>query len=85
MAATDEKSPSIESLGEVVERELNYQLGSKLLQAEADRLLEKWSPSEVVHQRLAQISEDLARLSADRPQEFGGRFSAGDVEAMQII
>jgi hypothetical protein len=80
-----EELPPIEAVGEAIEAELNYQRASKPLQAEADRLLEKLSPTEVVEQRLAQINAELARLSADRPPEFGGRFSAGDVEAMQII
>jgi hypothetical protein len=85
MISPGEELPPIEALGESIEAELNYRLDSKPLQDGADRLLQGYPRSEACQQRLDQISEDLARLSADRPQEFGGRFSAGDVEAMQII
>jgi len=76
---------AIDELRSAIDAELNYQRGSKPRLAAADRLLEKWSPTEVDEQLLAQISEELARLSADRPPEFGGRFSGGDVEAINII
>jgi hypothetical protein len=89
MISPGEELPPIEALGEVVERELNYQLDSKPLQAEADRLLQcypqPYPRPATIQRRLDAIGADLFRLSADRPPEFGGRFSAADVEAINII
>jgi hypothetical protein len=80
-----EELPPIEALGEAIEAELNYRWESQPLQVEADRLLQIWPRPEAEQRRLDEIAEKLARLSADRPQKFGGRFSAEDVFAMNII
>ena len=58
--------------------ELQYQQLASPLIEEHDRILTRTTLSPADEERLGEINLELAALSIDRPNEFGGRFSADD-------
>jgi hypothetical protein len=59
-------------------------LASPLIE-EHDRILTRPTLSPADEERLNEINRELAALSIDRPNEFGGRFSADEAEAVAIV
>ena len=77
--------PEQEALRAIIDLELHYQTRVEPLLAERDRILGQAELLESDEARLGEISKALSELSMCRPSEFGGRFSALDVEVMNVV
>jgi hypothetical protein len=70
---------------EIIADEFAFQKASEPLWDERDRILSKATIGDVEVTQLKALGEQLEKLSANRPAEFGGQFTALDIEAANII
>jgi hypothetical protein len=73
------------SLRRIIAAELDFQEASEPLWAERDRILSKATIADAEELRLEALGKQLEKLSGDRPAEFGGQLTAGEVKAANII